>query len=30
VEEAFREELKVKGKRVSIYGIGPSGENMVR
>lgn len=30
LEESLREELGVKGRQVSIYGIGPSGENRVR
>jgi len=30
VEDALREELKVKEKQVSVFGIGPSGENLVR
>lgn len=29
-EDALREELGVKEKKVSIFGIGPSGENLVR
>lgn len=30
LEDALRSELDAKGKQVSIYGIGPAGENLVR
>jgi aldehyde:ferredoxin oxidoreductase len=30
VEESLREELGVKARKVSVHGIGPSGENLVR
>jgi aldehyde:ferredoxin oxidoreductase len=30
MEEAIREELGAKGKQISVYGIGPAGENLVR
>jgi aldehyde:ferredoxin oxidoreductase len=30
LEESLREELGVKGRQVSVYGVGPSGENRVR
>ena len=30
LEDALRAELGVKGKQVSVYGIGPAGENLVR
>ena len=30
MEEVLREELGAKGKQISVYGIGPAGENLVR
>jgi aldehyde:ferredoxin oxidoreductase len=30
MEDAIRAELGVKGKQISVYGIGPAGENLVR
>ena len=30
MEDAVREELGAKGKQISMYGIGPAGENLVR
>lgn len=30
LEDALRNELGVKGKQVSVYGVGPAGENVVR